>query len=523
MSFKLNSFGFLILISCLLFVPFIFLGGFGVSDDLSLITQIGPSYLSDLKYSLSRSGHISRPIYGFIQTTLLHCFGPQPIFYNLFRFFLWGLFILLAYRVFHILLGKQNTFLFVFFLLFPIYSSSHLFNSMQNGYILSMIFYLAALRSIQNEKGQFNSKKYLNFFFFSLLALLSCEIVFPLFIFPLIYQIKNDHIKKNNLPLALTIGVIFLIIIILKFFIGALYQNESQIYGFSISMHSLLQLCYYFFAILIEIPLLVLEVIPFFLSEPILLSSLVIIPIFYFNKKGNDLLKDNKLIVCSILTIIACSLIFLLSDYPAVTFGFYNKMLLPSHLFISLLLAFLCSSILNSRYYFLAHLIGILWFGSMELQLVNSIRSWKLRNETYYNIIPGLNNLSSKENYIFVDVPFFLKTNYNNEPVFSLNYDFQGGLILNGYKGDAKKVNLYTTKMIYDSNYWLRHNTLNIISENRIQYFTWIKNIENPQTEFKIYENINRNELFKLENRNFKQECLRSEIRNSLSQLLRSK
>ena len=79
----------LILLVLILYVPLIFLGGFGTSDDLSLLANIGTDYWQDLKYSLSRSGHISRPIYGFIQTTLLHLFGTSYILYNVFRLLLW--------------------------------------------------------------------------------------------------------------------------------------------------------------------------------------------------------------------------------------------------------------------------------------------------------------------------------------------------------------------------------------------------------------------------------------------------
>lgn len=73
----INGFGFLILIATVVYLPFIFFGGFGTSDDLVLITERSPDYFVDLKYNLSRSGHISRPIYGLIQTTCLHLFGSQ--------------------------------------------------------------------------------------------------------------------------------------------------------------------------------------------------------------------------------------------------------------------------------------------------------------------------------------------------------------------------------------------------------------------------------------------------------------
>ena len=117
-------------------------GGFGTSDDLSLVAHIGPDYWQDLKYSLSRSGHISRPIYGFVQTTLLHLFGSSYLLYNIFRLLLWAALIYIAHLVFNKSLGRNSTLLFLFFLSFPIFASSQLFNAMQMGYILSIIFFL---------------------------------------------------------------------------------------------------------------------------------------------------------------------------------------------------------------------------------------------------------------------------------------------------------------------------------------------------------------------------------------------
>ncbi|MCH1480085.1 MAG: hypothetical protein L7U23_08310, partial [Crocinitomicaceae bacterium] len=99
----------LILLSLILYVPLIFLGGFGTSDDLSLVAHIGTDYWQDLKYSLSRSGHVSRPIYGLIQTTTLHLFGSSYVLYNIFRLSLWAALIITANLVFKKSLGSKKT------------------------------------------------------------------------------------------------------------------------------------------------------------------------------------------------------------------------------------------------------------------------------------------------------------------------------------------------------------------------------------------------------------------------------
>jgi hypothetical protein len=520
-----KGFCFLFFTAIALYIPFIFWGGFGTSDDLVLVSEIGTKYLEDLKYNLSRSGHISRPIYGFVQTTLLHWFGDNFIYYNLIRLLFWALFIFLAHRVFHKLIGKNELIFFLFFLMFPIFSSSQLFNSMQSGYILSMIFYLLALRSIQDEKGEFTQKRYFYFLLYSLLALLSCEIVFPLFVFPLLFHKKDISSKGFRMKIFLIVTFCFSIILVLKLLIGPMYQLESVIYGFSLSSHSFFQWVYYFFTISVEIPLLLIEVIPFFFSEPILLSSILILPLFYYIEDERKVVFSKNLFISSISTILACSLIFLISNYPSVTYGLYNKMLLPSHLFVCLILGHICSNLLNSRFSFIAFIIGILWLSSMELQVINSIRSWKLRNDVYKIIVPKLNNYVTNEKNIFVNVPFFLKSNYNNEPVFSLNDDFQGGLILNGYKGNSKGLMLFNSKMIRDSTYWPHHNIINVINEKHIDKFDCIDLnwVNSSDIKLVFYEDINRKSLNRLKYVPFQSECLRSVIRASISNQLKKK
>lgn len=463
----------LILLSLILYVPLIFLGGFGTSDDLSLVAHIGTDYWQDLKYSLSRSGHVSRPIYGLIQTTTLHLFGSSYVLYNIFRLSLWAALIITANLVFKKSLGSKKTLLFLFFLSFPIFASSQLFNAMQTGYILSILFFLLAFRSTQNQNGADSTRFHLIYFTWSLLALLSCEIVFPLFLFVLLQfrcSSKNKWAFRN---LMLTTGLVFFVVLILKFAIGPYYQIGNSVYGFSFSPHSILQGLYYFFAIFIELPLLLIEVVPFYLSEPLLWISFLGLPVVHWSKSELIEKYDKRTMKNALFTIIACCMIFVLSNYPAVTYGLYNKMLLPSHLFVAFVLTFICIWLLNSKFYLLSYVIAVLWFASMEMQVINSIRSWEQRTDYYKELVP----LLAKEHtldYVFVEVPYFLTSNYNNEPVFSLFEDFQGGLILNGYKGETELIFPYTARMLEDSLYWPNHNIVNVIREQEIDNFSCI-------------------------------------------------
>jgi len=512
-----GGYNMLILLMLLLYTPLVIFGGFGTSDDLSLVAHIGPDYLQDLKYSLSRSGHISRPIYGFVQSTSLHLFGGSYLLYGIFRLVLWGWLLYLAYAVFKKPLGNKTTLLFLYFLSFPIFSSSQLFNAMQLGYILSIIFYLSALKLVFDQKRKHNSSFYGVYFFWSLLALLSCEIVFPLFVFPLFVFWRNKKDTRLFKNISITTVAVFIVLLILKFIIGPLYQIGDDVYGFSFSSHSILQGVYYIFALCVEIPLLIIEVIPFYFSEPLMWLSLLVVPFIRSLKFELEIKQDKRIITASISTILACSFIFILSDYPAVTYGLYNKMLLPSHLFIALIFSVLSVFMLRSKFYGFSYLLAVLWFGSMQMQVINSIRSWDLRSKVFDDVTPVINAIENPNDFVFVEVPYFLPTNYNNEPVFSLHDDFQGGLYLKGVTNPVKQTFPFSSKMLKDKNYWPNHNILNVIRSNNIEQVSCINTSNGLATLFR-YKNIDafRNARFS----KVKVECPRAELRSFISNSL---
>ena len=49
---------------------------------------------------------------------------------------------------------RKGKWIFVFFVSFPIFSSAHLFNFFQMGYLLSLLFYLFALGEIKDKKTE---------------------------------------------------------------------------------------------------------------------------------------------------------------------------------------------------------------------------------------------------------------------------------------------------------------------------------------------------------------------------------
>ena len=185
-------------------------------------------------------------------------------------------------------------------------------------------------------------------------------------------------------------------------------------------------------------------------------------------------------------------------------------MLLPSHLFVSLVLALVCIWLLNSRLYLLSYVIALLWFASMEMQVINTIRSWDKRIEVYGDLIPLLEKANTLD-HVFVEVPYFLNSNYNNEPVFSLTKDFQGVLTLNGFSGAADQIFTYTPRMLDSPQYWYRHNIHTIIQELNIDSFTFFS-VNGEKRNF-----INIDQFKVSQYPNLRYECMRAELRSLIS------
>ncbi len=491
------------------FLPLLIFLGFGVSDDLSFIGDIAPNFVNDLSYSLSRPGHLSRPIYGLIQTATLHLFRENYLLYNILRLGIWGLIIYQSNKVFRSFFTNESKWLFIFFISFPIFSSAHLFNFFQTGYLLSLLFFLLALGAIKDDLGGFTQKRNLGYVILGLCALFSCEIIFPLFVFPILHNhwSKLSGIFRSKL-FYLTV-LIFAFFFTFKFLVGPLYQSEGFIYGFNPSLNSLLQSMYYFVVVLFEIPIMLLEVIPFFMSEATIWFSLLAIPLFYAVNRQNTFEYNRKFFFVVLLTLSFCSLIFFVSNYPAVSFGLYNKMMLPAHLLYVLLLTILCLRLIRTKFYVIGYAFGVLWLASMQMQSINAIRSWELRQDKLKEYASILNKEKKENQYFFIQAPYFLASNYNNEHVFILNDDFQGGILLYGIQGNHQQVYPFCSTMLEDGNYFANHNIYKTIKENKLSTFDVLL----------ADGRLRRNQTLKSLNHlslSSQRECLRSRLRSYL-------
>ena len=113
-----------------------------------------------------------------------------------------GLSIYLICHVFKFTLIGVKKIIFLFLFSFPIFISAHFFNAFQTGYLWSVFFWLISLVFIKkcfNDNGLYNLKISTCFL---LLALLSCEIVFPLFILNILLPLSDKgvrfHLNQNQ-------------------------------------------------------------------------------------------------------------------------------------------------------------------------------------------------------------------------------------------------------------------------------------------------------------------------------------
>ena len=288
--------------------------------------------------------------------------------------------------------------------------------------------------------------------------------------------ILESHIKQ--IPLSKTASrlsvkyVIPVILIATSFFI---YKLSTSTYGLApIDIKSFLQAIYYFFVILIEIPLLLIEVFPHLFKLHNLILAILIVIFFVFlrertsiceNKTTRKLKSSKERLFVSVvlISLCSCSILFFLSQYPATTFGHYNRMMLPSLILYSVLLAWVVQKMLFSRLVVFPICISIFWVSSMIIQLNGFVESWNTREKILTDCVSKLNKVELGNNpYLIACVPFYNKKNYNNEEVFWLTWATSRGLKLFGLK---QSVNVFPVcwRTLIDSTFNPNHNILNYI------------------------------------------------------------
>lgn len=425
------------LLLVLVYVPLVLHGGFGTSDDLSFVANYTEGFQAELQASLSRIGHVSRPLYALLQVFSLELFGTVPVYYTLLRLALWFLSAWVLFRTFKPLIGQKGAWLFLFLFSFPVFTSAQLFNCFQGGYLLALFFWALSLK-LQMKDSAITVLRSVLALALLALSLLSCELFFPLFLLnvALPQLVGEDRAALNVGRLIRSILPVLALLLAYLVFKFSISSGQAP-YGFDLSGFTLMQSAYFFFSITAGVVLLLVETIPHLFNTPWAWTALLAFPLLFFLAKGKpaqgrrlDLWAIAKLLL---LSLALCFFVFLLSGYPAVTYGNYNKMMLPAFVAFCLLLAHVLSKWLNSnRWWYLAVLL-FLWVFCINVQVINFNHSWEIRKGILADMAKQLNDTDlGADPVVLANLPYFTPNDLNSEHVFWLHWDLAAGAYLFG-------------------------------------------------------------------------------------------
>ena len=224
--------------------------------------------------------------------------------------------------------------------------------------------------------------------------------------------------------------------------VARVYANYDIVYGVNtLSLKSFLQAIYYFVAIVVEVPLLLIKTIPYIFKYKLIFIAFTLLIVFFFlitnklsdeNKNQNKSIKnisDKFFLLILILSLLLSTIIFFISKYPSSTFGYYNRMMIPSFVSLTIIVSIFLNKINKKKYLVIPVFISFFWIFSMFIQLDNLIKSWELKNEIIEDISIKIQKIKINDNFILVaNVPYFLKDNYNNEIVFFSRENFKAHL-----------------------------------------------------------------------------------------------
>ena len=515
------------LTSIFVYGPLIFKGGFGPMDDLPYIEQsLDKSNVLQLTidrmiYDVDQTGSggvAARPVSMLALTIANVLFRNNPTSYIIIQLSLWFLGVVFLSYTLKQTLGQRVAMIFLLLGPFPIFSSTIVFSSYYFAeYGLPVFFWSLSL--IFQYKYVIN-RKLNNYFFgyiFLMLGLLSLSIILPLLLvsalLPIIYENKlNDGFTKSDISkfgfrYVLPVVLVAFAFFAFKIYGTRLYNVDSIPKGLEagISIKSLLKFGYYFYVILVEVPIMLIELIPHLCNWYVLIIGLLLLSYFAIIRHNTGILsfkskRTHNKIEKQFIVLVICSLgcgafIFLISGYPSVTFGTYNRMLIPSFLLFSILVSYLINKSINGRWIYLSVVISFLWISSMIIQINNFIDSWEIRDKVYQDWTEKLNNSNlGPHPYVLACVPFFTKNNYNNEEVYFAHF-FKAGLNLYGAPKIDAQVICWRSVARNDNYITALNFPIDFIKPKNLWYYEYDRDtgrskLEKIETQFEIDQKL---------------------------------
>jgi len=501
--------GIILFIFMIVYAKHIVYGGPGLDDELSYLVAANND---SLPVSALIGSRPERFLYGLSQYVMATVFKDKFFLYIIAQLSIWVITIAMINKFIKIIFNENVGIIFSLLSLHIIFASAIVYSPYKvGGYELSLLLWALHINILMSYLSKSRMTSYYLSYFVLLLSLFALEYIIGLLVisifFPVIFKMINKDQPTKNLHYLLIKFITPVLIVCISYFIFKAYISklffftETQIYGFApFSIKSLFQALYYFITILVEFPMMLIEVIPNLFKWKILFITLCV-TLFYFllgnefNKiKSNINYKTNdKLYVwIFLISLVSCSSIFLFSGYPSSTFCPYNKMLLPSFVIVSILISYSFSKLLTKRLIVVPTIVSILWISSMIIQVDNFDSAWKLRKIIMYDIKNQLETVTFGDNSILIaNVPYFLEKNYNNEPVTYTFRSFRAHLQLIGV--DKVLAFPICSRIIMDRTFYPGHNILNYLSD---------MNENSNYLYYEYEENSEKGMLKKLGNKN---------------------
>ena len=536
---KIFSLNIIIIFSIIIFVYYFFVSidGFGPGDDLSNLLAAQNSNLSiaeEIQTRILERNSFSRPISIVINVLIHKFFGFESFYYYLTCALIWIGAIFFTSKSLNFFVNEKLCKIFFLFGSFPFFAT----NPFQSPYLLSayqssILFWSVSLYFLLNYAK--SNKLYLYFLgiIFLIISILTFEIILPLiaisFIWPYIYKNLTESFdgiynKKNFLIFAIPICFISILFFIFKVYLIPIITNQEA-YGFSpLNLKSILQALYCYYAVIIEIPLLLIENIKFIFTIKSLIVGILII-FFYITLKKDKADKNfflnehtintKKLFNYSlIIFILITPSIFLISSYPAVTYGFNNKMLISFFIIYTILPSMLFFKLLVLKKYIILFTISFLWINSFVTQVDHFSISQKLSEKIIKILKLKLSNIDLNEDMIlFANLPHYLKNNFNNERVFSHTWSIKKHLekdnIIIKTTSPFLSIQLLSHRQLIDTSYNPNHHNIYKIDKlpniGNYYYFQAEENLKNIEFEYyqtkeSLIKKINTTKVKKINN-----------------------
>ena len=466
-------------IIALIYIPFYLYGDFGAGDDEYLI-EISKNNNHNYKRIIDQYNHstmISRPFSLITRSVLLSIFEDNAKYYFLMNIIVWVISMVGFSLVLKNYVGDKSHIIFLLLSPFPIFcssiiSSSYLVIEYGIPVLLSSIFCVIMLFYTKTK----NVIVYILGYLCCFSALLFSPIIYPLLMLgaslPIINYFNHQYFKismgnflliiKYYLPLL----IIFLIIIINKLYIVPEFTN-GLIYSVNeINKISFIKYIYFIYVIILEPLILIFKSILFFSSLKFLIILILLISTFYYllfklNYQNNliklKVINNNRSvnILYLYLTIILfiSGLVFFISGQPSVTFGWYNRLLVPSFIIYCLIISNIICYFLKNNKILLPIIFSVLWINSMNIQIGNFIETSALRRIIYLDINNKIKVDTNSKATIIASVPFYLEPNYNNEHIVYANEFFTSGF--NNTTGKNYLIYPFSWRSEFDNNSYI--------------------------------------------------------------------